>query len=281
MEPEKNKNLRNAAPALKHFTSGKYLGVNKRELSISGLILSETVYQEGYASDWHTHENAYFAFVMSGGCLEKRKKESVECLPGKMLFYNWEEPHRNHDYQPGSRIFNIEFNNSWLKDTVTATFANKGILNINDINQKFLLLKILKEYKSMDSCSILNIETMTAKLISSFNPEDKTKSALPQWAMRLHEILNDQWQENFSLNQLSQISGVHPVTISKYFSQYFGCNIGEYIRKTRIDRSLNLIRSGNNKLTDISYSCSFADQSHFIRSFKKVTGSTPKEYRNF
>ncbi|MFV8347795.1 AraC family transcriptional regulator [Flavobacterium sp. ZB4P13] len=33
-------------------------------------------------------------------------------------------------------------------------------------------------------------------------------------------------------------------------------------------------------LTDISFECGFADQSHFIRTFKQQTGFLPKKFQN-
>ena len=37
--------------------------------------------------------------------------------------------------------------------------------------------------------------------------------------------------------------------------------------------------SGNVRLVDIALSSGFSDQSHFSRSFKRVTGMTPTDFR--
>jgi AraC family transcriptional regulator len=266
---------------MKHFTEGKYLGINKNERSIGGIILSETAYQEGFASDWHVHENSYFAFVMNGGCVETRKTESIECVPGKLLFYNWEEPHRNHHYQTGTRIFNIELTNQWLADLGVDAITEKGALTVSNPDQKFLLLKIFSEYRLEDNHSSVSIEDMTINLLASLDASDHLDAAIPKWANRLVEILHDRWQENIPLKELSVALGIHPITISRYFPKYYQCTIGEYLRKIRIDKSLGLIRKGETNLTSIAHICGFTDQSHFIKIFKKETGLLPHHYRSF
>ena len=101
------------------------------------------------------------------------------------------------------------------------------------------------------------------------------------WCLKLKEILNDNWNINYSLDDLSRILEVHPISISKYFTKYFGCTMSEYVRRLRIVRSLDLIKSSNQSLTEIAHHCGFSDQSHFFRTFKHLTGLNPKSFRNF
>ena len=74
----------------------------------------------------------------------------------------------------------------------------------------------------------------------------------PGWAVKLHELLHDQWDQSHSPDYLSKITNVHPVTISKYFINYFGCAFGEYMRKLKISHSLPLIKSSKYSLTDVA-----------------------------
>jgi AraC family transcriptional regulator len=47
----------------------------------------------------------------------------------------------------------------------------------------------------------------------------------------------------------------------------------------RIEKSLSLLPDKNLSLTEIAFDCGFADQSHFLRCFKQITGNTPSAYR--
>lgn len=91
-------------------------------------------------------------------------------------------------------------------------------------------------------------------------------------------MLNDRWNESPSLKDLSTALGIHPVTIPKLFPKYFSCPFGEYLRRLKIEKSLQMIKKSSASLTEIAYECRFYDQSHFTRVFKNLTGFSPLAY---
>jgi AraC family transcriptional regulator len=95
----------------------------------------------------------------------------------------------------------------------------------------------------------------------------------------LEEILRCDYAEKLSLAELSGELAIHPVHLSRSFSRYFRCTLGEYVRNTRVERSLELMPRRNLTLTEIATTCGFADQSHFTRSFKQIMGVRPSTYR--
>jgi AraC-like DNA-binding protein len=108
------------------------------------------------------------------------------------------------------------------------------------------------------------------------------KKKTPAWARELKEIIQDQIDTNLSLSlkEISKNLEVHPSYLSREFSKYFeNLSFGEYIRKLRIEKAIQLIHSPKYSLTEIAYLTGFSDQSHFTRIFKKFTGKSPSEYR--
>jgi len=104
----------------------------------------------------------------------------------------------------------------------------------------------------------------------------------PQWARELKEIIQDQIDTNLTLGlkEISQSLRVHPSYLSREFSKYFdNLSFGEYIRKLRIEKAMELLKKSEYKLSAISYLTGFSDQSHFNRVFKSFTGMTPLEYK--
>lgn len=105
---------------------------------------------------------------------------------------------------------------------------------------------------------------------------------VPDWARELKEIIQDQIDTNLALNlkQISQSLNVHPSYLSREFSKYFDdLSFGDYIRKLRIDRAVQLLHDTDHSLSEIAYLTGFSDQSHFTRIFKKVVGQNPSAYR--
>ena len=111
----------------------------------------------------------------------------------------------------------------------------------------------------------------------------KQKSGkVPAWARELKEIIQDQIDTNLalSLKEISQSLDVHPTYLSREFSKYFDdLSFGDYIRKLRIEKSINLLKDSKHTLAEIAYLTGFSDQSHFARIFKKTMGKSPLVYR--
>jgi hypothetical protein len=104
----------------------------------------------------------------------------------------------------------------------------------------------------------------------------------PVWARELKEMIQDQIDTNLSLNltAISKSLQLHPSYLSREFSKYFDdLTFGEYIRKLRIEKAIDLLEHTKYSLSEIAYLTGFSDQSHFTRIFKKQIGIPPLSYR--
>jgi AraC family transcriptional regulator len=263
---------------MKQFEKGKYLGVNKSQRAYGEIFMSNTCYTKEVQSDWHYHENPFFSFLLSGGSVENRKNECIECIAGQIYFYNWQEPHKNTNYQENTQNFNIELDVHWLKTLGITETAIAGSFLIQNPDIKFTIVKLFKEFLRPDDLSKASVHLLTLELLHQLGNTSVARHK-PVWVNQLKEILHDNWSENLGLQQLASLLNIHPVTISKYFSRYFDCTLGEYVRKIRVEKALELVRSTSCSLSTIAYECGFADQSHFIRTFKNQTGFRPNEFR--
>jgi AraC family transcriptional regulator len=54
---------------------------------------------------------------------------------------------------------------------------------------------------------------------------------------------------------------------------------GRYILDTRINRACTLLETTDQRISDIAHQVGFCDQSHFIRTFKKIREMMPSAYR--
>jgi AraC-like DNA-binding protein len=107
-----------------------------------------------------------------------------------------------------------------------------------------------------------------------------SKKKIPAWAQELKDIIQDHIDANLSLKELSKGLDINPSYLSREFSRYFeNMSFGEYIRKQRIEKAIELMQQPAYSLTEIAYLTGFSDQSHFTRIFKKHTGQNPSAYR--
>ena len=123
-------------------------------------------------------------------------------------------------------------------------------------------------------------QLLLAILHAYMSPDNKRKP--PEWVRELKLMIQDQIDMNLtlSLTNLAESVNINPAYVSRSFSRYFDdLSFGEYIRKQRIDKAIQLLESTKYSLTEIAYLTGFSDQSHFTRIFKKQVGQVPSEFR--
>ena len=76
-----------------------------------------------------------------------------------------------------------------------------------------------------------------------------------------------------------QIVPLSPAYFSDLFKKETGSNFSEYLNKVRIDNAKLLLENDDLPLIEVSLLCGFEDQSYFTKIFKKLTGTTPKKYK--
>jgi AraC family transcriptional regulator len=171
----------------------------------------------------------------------------------------------------------LELSDKWLTDYDIQFKIDPADFVLKKCDFRFLFIQLYDEFLNQDSASLVSMNNILLQIMG--NKIYEISNGTPSWVPKIKEFLFDNWATNFSLKELSTILDIHPVTISKNFTRYFGCTLGEFIRKYRVEKALYMIRTTNSSLTDIAFTCGFADQSHFIRTFKKYTGTIPLHYR--
>lgn len=263
---------------MEQLKTGQFYGITNETIHLAGVTLTDTAYTHDRV-DWHYHENAYFTFLLEGAVLEGNKKEVYHCSPGSLLFHNWQEAHYNIKPNGFTRGFQVELKPSWFDAFDMNTDTIQGSLQLANPRLKMTMYNIFKETK-LSKGNSLGIDTLLLSLFSQMKGEDARYSTKkPNWVQQLRQILQDAPFEDWSLPALAAMLDIHPVHLSREFSRHFHCNLGDYIRTVKVQRALSLLTNKQRSLTDIALACGFADQSHFIRSFKSLHTLTPLQFR--
>jgi AraC family transcriptional regulator len=263
--------------AMKYQKTGQFYGETNETLNLEGLTLTDTVYTHPKV-DWHYHENAYFTLILQGNMIEGNKKEVYHCPAGTLLYHHWQEPHYNIKPEGFTRGFHLELTQDWFSHFDIDRYHLQGSINIADPDIKLLLYRVFKETKLKEVSCMLSIQQLLLQALT-FDQPSCCPGKPPLWVRRLKEILYAVPDKQLSLHELSGMLDIHPVHLSRGFPKYFGCNLGEYVRKIKVERSLHLLAEKLQSLSEIAFACGFADQSHFFRCFKEICGIGPNAYR--
>ena len=100
--------------------------------------------------------------------------------------------------------------------------------------------------------------------------------------IRAVEILKGYMQENYSqpikLEELAEMVNYSPYYLVRVFNRLTGSTPYEYLINTRMEVARELISRTNLPLKAIANLVGYQDISHFVNTFKKKTGETPKKY---
>ena len=97
----------------------------------------------------------------------------------------------------------------------------------------------------------------------------------------MHQVLvyiNEHFIEPLTLDSLSEQFGISVSTLSHEFMHYVHHSVYNYIIYRRVMLAREKLFE-EISLGEISDLCGFGDYSNFLRSFKKLTGVSPSEYR--
>lgn len=97
---------------------------------------------------------------------------------------------------------------------------------------------------------------------------------------RAKEYIDSHYYENITQTQVADNIGITPGYLSTLFTKSMGLRFADYLNRVRIDHACAYLRQNYLKTYEIAFKVGFRDEKYFSKVFKKLTGVSPKEYRN-
>lgn len=92
-------------------------------------------------------------------------------------------------------------------------------------------------------------------------------------------IRNNYCNENISVKDISEHVYLSASYVCTLFKTETGQTLNQYITEYRMEKARQLLADSRNKITDISSKVGYTDGNYFSKSFKKIVGLSPSEYR--
>ncbi len=119
-----------------------------------------------------------------------------------------------------------------------------------------------------------NIRTLSD---TSFNKETPYYNS-----RRIEKIMayvNNNFNQNISLNDAAKIAGMTEVSLSRFFKLRTGKTFVDTLNEVRLGHASRMLIDTTDSINEVAYKCGFNNMSNFNRIFKKKKDSTPKEFR--
>ena len=264
------------------LAAGNFYGKTLKQYQVGGFSLSETRYIPGSTLPSHSHESHFFCFILSGTYREAYEHKTRSCRPAMIIYHPAGEQHAEYFDETAVQLFRIEVNHARLQDANCSELS----LECRDFRGGLpigLACKLYQEFREPDVVSHLAIEGLALELIATLVRQSRrslTTSRQPsKWLQQAHALVKEHYLEQLTLGDIARTVAVHPVTLAREFRRYYQCTIGEMVRRERIEFACRELLEPGVTITEIGVAAGFYDQSHFTRTFKKVTGISPAQYR--
>lgn len=97
----------------------------------------------------------------------------------------------------------------------------------------------------------------------------------PTVVNRICDYIQANLARNLKLGEIASQVGLSAYHLAHQFKLQTGCPLHKYMIEQRVETARRLIKAGKLSLKEIAVQVGFADQSHFTRHFKRLTGVTP------
>jgi Response regulator containing CheY-like receiver domain and AraC-type DNA-binding domain len=87
------------------------------------------------------------------------------------------------------------------------------------------------------------------------------------------------YEKDLSLQKVADVVGLSPGYLSSLFKKELDLNFIDYLNYIRIQKAKELLLGTNMKSYEIAEKIGFTDGSYFSRTFKKITGVRPNDFR--
>ncbi|SHG45644.1 AraC family transcriptional regulator [Flagellimonas flava] len=238
----------------------------------------------------HFHDYYSLIHIMQGINNGFTQKSPYRIGPGTTLLINPGELHAgNSIHESKLRFVSILFYPDFLNKVAevlhvnfrpSVTFVNKP-LNSLKLNRTISnLIGLSKESQDMlaQECAVLQLFHLLLDGYTNCCPKIDRKPPRPYLGKAV-EFIKENCNTNFSLDQLSQYSGISQYHLIREFKNTYQQTPYQFLRNIRIEKSKRLLIK-KIPITQIAMELGFFDHSHFTKSFVRNEGILPSVYQN-
>ena len=257
-----------------------------RKLRVEGI--HTFFYQEkeqGFLFSGEAHPILELTYVDQGALHSVVEGQDILLKQGDLVIYGPNQWHMQYaEIGVAPRFVTITFDIS--VGDLTPLLNRKFTAPQNTVT---LLQQMLQEQEKMDpfSCNII-LSRLELLLLLLLREDKEPRAGKLQTSNAVHsenEIIRQAQQyisshirEKLSVPLVARQVDVSPSYLTALFHKNLQISPGEYIRRTKLQESKQMIRENNLNFTEIAAELQYSTVHHFSRQFKEKFGITPTEY---
>ncbi len=251
-------------------------------------VAAERLSYSGSMPRSHYHPYFELYYLEEGKRFHMLENDIYQTEPGDMMLFAPYTMHHSYSHDADERFKRIVlyFSPEAIADPKVLEKLRNGS-GLYHVDTKFghyihgMLGMLLMEQDETDELHDATMRTtlnmIVLSLLKAATPAEKPEAQ--SLISRMVEYIYGHYSEDIRLDDLAEQFYVSKFYLCHEFKKYTNRTISQYINTTRILQAQREIMDTNRSLTKIASDCGFASCTHFSRTFKALTGTTPMEFR--
>ena len=253
---------------------------------------------------WHYHPETEIIFIEKStgsrfvGDHSEPFDEGDIGLIGANLPHVWKSDSKYQQHNPDlkAKVYVVHFRDEIFKGPLSVLPEMQGInqlLHESQFGIKFigqarlnigLLMKEITKTKGVEKMlkltSLLDFMAKTdEKLLLASNGYSKIRKSVDFDRFdKAHRYMIDNFQNNISLDEVSNIVGMTPTSFCRYFKKHTKKSFHTILNEIRVGHACKLLLENKLNISGVCFECGFNNVSNFNEQFKKIKGISPSRY---
>lgn len=216
------------------------------------------------------------------------KGKTIELVPGDCVFIDCKSGYAHSTSDDLWSLRWIHFSGSAMEN-IYGKYLERGGKNVfqpenlsafeNTWNQ---LYEIAESSDLIRDMRISEKLTALLTLLMELNGSPRRVTVHPAGKKDMQSVkkyLDEHYKEKITLDQIAGLFFVNKYYLAHIFKESFGMTVVEYLQYKRVTLAKQLLRFSDLTVEEVARECGIEDPNYFSRSFRKVEGMSPAQYR--
>jgi AraC-like DNA-binding protein len=251
-----------------------------------GHIIERKANPNWHIKDLANHTHYILAYAVDGEAVYKLEDNEFTVKKGDVLFFPKDVPHSAYSkpqnpWQFYSISFDLDLRNA--SDENLFSSVNNIISSPDLYRLPSLLAELNGVWTGKRAGYIIKCRSLILDILYTLIKEIDCSNynyANYKCIERVLNLLNSNYMYTYSVEDLAKVSNLSYSHFRMLFKKVTGLTTVQYQNNIKINKSKDLLLSGDCNVTEAALAVGFNDIFYFSRLFKKITGSAPSDYIN-
>lgn len=246
--------------------------------------LTNDIYQ---SVDRHDHDFVELLYVRSGKAVHRLNDTTFRAGAGDVFVIQAGDSHEFRPITPHFEWIDCMFLPGFVDYDVNSLMSGRKYYASDGMEIDYLVQAMLREYEAKQPAYLLKMKGYMLALLAELGRQNEQRDDSGGYETRkktrqLQEavaFIHLHYRDKIKLDEAAEKLGIGRSSLNRLFRSHANDSFAGFVNGYRLERSVQLLRSGDWPIRDVALECGFADVKHFRTLFRRRYGMTPGEYR--